>query len=62
MTPTRNSTRRSLLLAATTAAAAALVPWGAAHAQAYPNKPVNLIVPWPAGGSTDRHLRALSEL
>ncbi len=51
---------RRLMLAA--AAAATLAPLGAAQAQAFPNKPVTLIVPWPAGGSTDRHLRALSEL
>ena len=30
-------------------------------AQAFPTRPVTLIVPWPAGGSTDRHLRALAE-
>jgi tripartite-type tricarboxylate transporter receptor subunit TctC len=29
----------------------------AAHGQAFPSKPITLIVPWPAGGSTDRHLR-----
>ncbi|WP_416234708.1 tripartite tricarboxylate transporter substrate binding protein [Paucibacter sp. PLA-PC-4] len=51
---------RRLMLAA--AAAATLAPLGAAQAQAFPSKPVTLIVPWPAGGSTDRHLRALSEL
>src|SRR4029453_642204 len=28
----------------------------------FPNKPISLIVPWPAGGSTDRHLRSLAEL
>lgn len=51
---------RRLMLAA--AAVATLAPLGAAQAQAFPSKPVTLIVPWPAGGSTDRHLRALSEL
>ena len=28
----------------------------------YPNRPITLIVPWPAGGSTDTHLRKLGEL
>ena len=31
-------------------------------APAYPTKPVNLIVPWPPGGSTDRHLRKFAEI
>ncbi len=35
---------------------------GGALAQGYPNRPITLIVPWPAGGSTDTHLRKLSEL
>ena len=52
--------RRVLLLAA----ASALVPLcnAPAQAQSFPSKPITLVVPWPAGGSTDRHLRALSEL
>jgi tripartite-type tricarboxylate transporter receptor subunit TctC len=33
-----------------------------ALAQGYPNRAVTLIVPWPAGGSTDTHLRKLAEL
>lgn len=33
-----------------------------AWAQGYPNHPVTLIVPWPAGGSTDTHLRKLAEI
>ena len=32
----------------------------AAGAQEYPTKPVTMIVPWPAGGSTDLVLRALA--
>jgi tripartite-type tricarboxylate transporter receptor subunit TctC len=55
------STRRRRLLLSTAAAAVA-APWGSTFAQAYPAKPITLIVPWPAGGSTDRHLRALAEL
>jgi tripartite-type tricarboxylate transporter receptor subunit TctC len=34
----------------------------AAHAQPYPSKPVTLIVPWPAGGSTDIYFRKLGEV
>ena len=49
--------RRHLL---TLAALAVAAP--AALAQAYPSRPITLIVPWPAGGSTDRHLRALAEI
>ncbi len=33
-----------------------------AQAQGYPTRPITLIVPWPAGGSTDTHLRKLGEL
>jgi tripartite-type tricarboxylate transporter receptor subunit TctC len=49
--------RRHLALATLGAALPAI---GAA--QAYPSRPITLIVPWPAGGSTDRHLRALAEI
>ena len=47
--------RRLLALAALAVAAPA------ALAQAFPNRAITLIVPWPAGGSTDRHLRVLAE-
>jgi tripartite-type tricarboxylate transporter receptor subunit TctC len=43
-------------------ALAALGAGTQAFAQAYPSRPITLIVPWPAGGSTDRHLRGLAEL
>ena len=43
------------------ALAAACLPGVPARAQNFPTKPVTLIVPWPAGGATDRHLRVLSE-
>lgn len=57
------TTRRSMLgLAAAATAAATMAPLGSALAQAYPNRPITMIVPWPAGGSTDRHLRALAEI
>ena len=54
-----SKTRRGLLVGC---AAALLAPAGAALAQAYPAKPITLIVPWPAGGSTDRHMRLLAEI
>src|SRR5687767_13547620 len=34
----------------------------AAHAQQFPSRPVTLIVPWPAGGSTDIYFRKLGEV
>jgi tripartite-type tricarboxylate transporter receptor subunit TctC len=33
-----------------------------ALAQGFPNHAITLIVPWPAGGSTDTHMRKLAEL
>jgi len=42
-------------------AALALLPF-AAHPQNYPTRPITLIVPWPAGGSTDTHLRKLGDI
>ncbi|WP_028998556.1 tripartite tricarboxylate transporter substrate binding protein [Azohydromonas australica] len=57
---TATSKTRRLLLAG--CAAALLAPAGAALAQGFPSKPITLVVPWPAGGSTDRHMRLLAEL
>src|ERR1043165_2031595 len=34
---------------------------GPALAQEYPTKPITLIVPWPAGGSTDISMRAIAD-
>src|SRR5262245_51632367 len=47
-------------LALLVAGLAAVAP-AAACAQAYPVKPVTMVVPWPAGGSTDIVMRAISE-
>jgi len=43
-------------------AGAVLAPFGGARAQAFPSRPITMVVPWPAGGSTDRHLRTLAEI
>ncbi len=53
-----NPGRRRLTLAAL----AATLPSAPALAQIYPSRAITLVVPWPAGGSTDRHLRSLAEL
>ncbi len=58
-------TRRAAVVACAAATAALLAPLGAAaqaQTSAFPEKPVTLLVPWPAGGSTDRHLRTLAEI
>jgi tripartite-type tricarboxylate transporter receptor subunit TctC len=43
------------------AAAALAASCGLAAAQDYPTKPITLIVPWPAGGSTDISMRAIAD-
>ena len=56
---TMTFSRRMLLASCCTASL--LAPLGAIG-QGFPTKPITLIVPWPAGGSTDRHMRLLAEL
>ena len=51
--------KRFIALAAAALAALAMLP---AAAQDYPTRAITLICPWPAGGSTDTHLRKLAEL
>lgn len=59
MTPT---TRRHFVKTSAAAAASVALPqWAQAQAQAFPAKPIKLICPWPAGGSSDAVMRALAE-
>ncbi|MBP8307972.1 MAG: tripartite tricarboxylate transporter substrate binding protein [Burkholderiaceae bacterium] len=51
--------RRDLLLAGT--GAPLLAPWALAQDAAYPNKPIRLIVPYPAGGVVDIVARTVAE-
>lgn len=51
--------RRNRLMIAL--AAAGMLMSAGAGAQEYPTKPITLIVPWPAGGSTDISMRAMAE-
>lgn len=59
MTQRHDPARRALLGAG---AALATLPSAALAQARFPEKPITLICPWPAGGSTDRHLRLLAEL
>ncbi len=52
---------RQNIVGAVLAAGLAVISWvGVAQAQNFPARPVTLIVPWPAGGTTDVSLRALA--
>ena len=56
-----NRSRRSLMAGALAALALAAAPLPAA-AQAYPSRPITLIVPWGAGGGTDATARIIASL
>jgi tripartite-type tricarboxylate transporter receptor subunit TctC len=47
---------------ASTLLGAALLASASAFGQAFPTRPISLVCPWPAGGSTDTHLRKFAEV
>ncbi|MFM8575094.1 MAG: tripartite tricarboxylate transporter substrate-binding protein, partial [Limnohabitans sp.] len=52
--------RRHFLQAGSAAAASLALP-ALAQAQNFPNRPIKLICPWPASGSSDMVMRALAD-
>ncbi len=56
------SRRKVLIGAAATLGAAALTSPLRARAQAYPDRPITFICPWPAGGTADQSMRALCQI
>ncbi|MEO5692933.1 MAG: tripartite tricarboxylate transporter substrate binding protein [Usitatibacter sp.] len=48
--------------AAVAAGAVLALAAAGATAQDFPTRPITLVVPWPAGGSTDTHLRKFGEI
>ncbi len=59
--PAANASRRVTLKRIGALSAATLLPEIAFAQEKFPNRPITLIAPWPAGGSSDAVMRALSE-
>jgi tripartite-type tricarboxylate transporter receptor subunit TctC len=57
-TPNR---RQLLTMAAAAAAVPAILPAGVLAQDRFPSRPITLIAPWPAGGSSDGVMRAFAE-
>lgn len=61
MTPPHKERRQFLQAGAATAAGLALPGLAQAQASNFPNRPIKLICPWPAAGSSDMVLRAFAD-
>src|SRR4030088_3402796 len=57
----RRAPQMKALLAAVLCAGSVLHSTGPAQAQAYPNRPIRMVVPFPAGGPTDGMARIISD-
>ena len=53
--------RRQFLACTASALAASALPWAGSHAQAWPSRPIRIIVPLPPGGGSDYLARLLAE-
>ncbi len=60
--PSASINRRDVLATLGAAAAMSLMASGGRAQSPFPNKPITLIVPWPAGGATDVTLRLLVDI
>ena len=57
-----HTSRRQAIVLAAAAATLGVAAWTSALAQgAYPNKPIHIVVPYPAGGTTDQLARAIQQ-
>ncbi len=56
----RRTTRRRWLAATALGSLLGAVPWALAQ-EAFPSKPIRIVVPYPAGGTTDQLARAIAQ-
>lgn len=59
--PHRDLSRRQILQSAVALTVPAMVASGAQSQEKFPSRPITLITPWPAGGSSDAVMRAFAE-